>query len=56
MPKPGWRLTMLFVAAAAVFTVMRSAPDANLVGEWIDRLWVPSIIVALIAVLRQLRT
>jgi hypothetical protein len=55
VPKPGWQLALLLVATAAVVTVMRFAPVPNLLGDWIDRLWVPSIIVAVIAVVRQLR-
>jgi hypothetical protein len=34
---------------------MRFAPEANLIGDSIERLWVPSIIVAVFAVVRQLR-
>jgi hypothetical protein len=55
VPKPGWPLTLLFVAAAAVLVLMRFVPNANPIGDWIDRLWVPSIIVAGMAMVRQLR-
>jgi hypothetical protein len=46
---------VLLVAVAAVFTVMRFAPDDNLLGNSLDRVWVPSIIVAVVAAVRQLR-
>jgi hypothetical protein len=47
---------LLFVAVAAVLTLMRFAPDTNLVGDSIDSLWVPAVIVAVFAVVRQLRS
>ena len=46
---------MLFVAVAAVLTLMRFVPGANLIGDWIERVWVPSIIVAGFAIVRQVR-
>jgi hypothetical protein len=55
VPKPGWPLASLFVAAALILSLMRFAPDTNLIGDSIESLWVPSIIVAVVAVVRQLR-
>jgi hypothetical protein len=55
VPKPGWPLALLLVAVATVLMLMRFAPNANLIGDLVDRLWVPSVIVAVIAVVRQVR-
>jgi hypothetical protein len=55
VPKPGWPLALLLVAVATVLATMRFAPGANLIGDSIDRLWVPGIIVAVMAIVRQVR-
>jgi hypothetical protein len=55
LPKPGWPLALLFVAVAVVLVLMRFVPGANLVGDLIDRVWVPGVIVAVFAVVRQVR-
>jgi hypothetical protein len=55
VPKPGWPLALLFVAVAAVLSLMRFAPGTNLIGDLIEGVWVPSVIVAVAAVVRQVR-